>query len=75
MSRLLLNVLLLKYAGHVAPLGAGDDKEEYLNIDRRAQKTFSEEDMEVDFGEQTSHLEFARFMLRKSRVGLENMRP
>lgn len=73
MSRLLLNVLLLKYAGHVTPFGAGDDKEEYLDIVRREQKVFSQEDMEVGFDERTSHLEFSGFVLRKSRQSLENM--
>lgn len=69
MSRLLLNVLLLKYAGHVVPLGASDDKEEYLGMVRRAHKVFSREDMEVEFYEQSSHLEFAGFLSR--RAGLE----
>ncbi|KAK3370913.1 fido domain-containing protein [Lasiosphaeria ovina] len=33
MSRIVLNVLLLKYAGHVAPFGSeGGEKDEYLNI-------------------------------------------
>jgi Fic family protein len=74
-SRILLNVLLLKYAGHVTAFGSeGDDKEDYLGIVRRAHKTFSQEDMEVEFEEQTSHIEFARYVLRKSKTYLEQMR-
>ncbi|SPO02587.1 uncharacterized protein DNG_05260 [Cephalotrichum gorgonifer] len=73
MSRMILNVLLLKYAGHLSVIGSDCDKDEYLDIVCRGQKIFSREDMEVDFEKQTSHLEFARHVLRKSKAGLEDM--
>ncbi|EQK98089.1 hypothetical protein G6O67_001398 [Ophiocordyceps sinensis] len=74
MSRIILNVLLLRYAGHVAVFGSeGDEKDQYLAIVRRGAKIFNEEDMEVDFHEQTSHNEFARFLLTKSKASLEKM--
>ncbi|KAH8898154.1 Fic-domain-containing protein [Thozetella sp. PMI_491] len=73
-SRVILNVLLLKYAGHVTAFGGeGDDKDDYLSIVNRAHKVFNQEDMEVEFEEQTSHLEFAKYMLRKSKANLEWM--
>ncbi|EFY88205.1 hypothetical protein J3459_015387 [Metarhizium acridum] len=60
MSRIILNALLLKYAGHAAPFGGeGNDKDNYLAIVRRGGVVFHREDMEVDFSEQTSHFEFA----------------
>jgi fido (protein-threonine AMPylation protein) len=74
MSRIILNVLLLKYAGHLSVFGSeGDDKDDYLGIVHRGQKIFSEEDMEVDFDKQSSHLEFARFVVAKSKTSLEQM--
>lgn len=73
MSRLILNALLLKYAGHISIIGNDGDKDEYLEIVRRGHKVFSQEDMEVDYDQQTSHLEFARHVVRKSKAGLEDM--
>jgi Fic family protein len=74
MSRIILNVLLLKYAGHVTLFGSdNDDKEDYLNIVRRGHKIFNEEDMEVEFRDHTSHHEFAKFVFRKSKTGLESI--
>lgn len=73
MSRMILNVLLLKYAGHLSIIGNDGDKDEYLEIVRRGHKVFSQEDMEVDYDQQTSHLEFARHVVRKSKAGLEDM--
>ncbi|KAJ9156224.1 Filamentation induced by cAMP/death on curing-related protein [Pleurostoma richardsiae] len=74
MSRIILNVLLLKYAGHVTTFGSDDEeKEEYLAVVGRCRKIFDEEDMEVDYSEQTSHVEFARSVLTKSKAGLEHM--
>ena len=75
MSRMILNVLLLKYAGHLLIIGNDGEKDEYLNIVRRGQKVFSREDEEVDRDKQTSHLEFSRHVVRKSRSGLEDMGP
>ncbi|KAK9437334.1 Filamentation induced by cAMP/death on curing-related protein [Metarhizium brunneum] len=73
MSRIILYTLLLKYAGHVAPFGGGNDKDDYLAIVRRAGVVFHREDMEVDFGQQTCQFEFAKFALAKSKPGLEQM--
>ncbi|OAA37207.1 Filamentation induced by cAMP/death on curing-related protein [Metarhizium rileyi] len=74
MSRIILNTLLLQYAGHVAPFGGeGNDRDDYLEIVRRGGTVFNQEDMEVDFGEQTSHYEFTKFVLTKSRAELAQM--
>ncbi|KAK3364297.1 fido domain-containing protein [Lasiosphaeria hispida] len=74
MSRIIMNVLLLKYAGHITLFGSeGTEKDDYLNIVGRGRKVFEQEDMEVEFLEQTGHYEFARFVLAKSRSGLEQM--
>ncbi|KAK2596233.1 hypothetical protein QQS21_006325 [Conoideocrella luteorostrata] len=74
MSRIILNVLLLKYAGHVTLFGSeGDEKDDYLAVVGRGGKIFASEDMEVDFHEQTSHFEFAKFILTKSKANLEQM--
>lgn len=73
MSRIILNLLLLKYAGHLSIMGSDGDQEEYLDIVRQGSRTFHKEDMEVGFEEQTSHLEFAQHLIRKSKTGLENM--
>jgi Fic family protein len=73
-SRIILNVLLLKYAGHVAPVGTDKkDKETYLAIVRRGSKTFREEDMEVEFSEHTGHHETAKYVLSKSKGSLNSM--
>lgn len=74
MTRIILNVLLLKYAGHVVPIGGDDDKDDYLSVVTRGREIFDREDMEVEFFNQTSHLETAEFILTKSRANLERMR-
>ncbi|KAK0634772.1 fido domain-containing protein [Bombardia bombarda] len=74
MTRLIMNVLFLKYTGYLSLFGHEDgDKEEYLAIVGRGRKIFDEEDMEVEFSRQASHLEFARYVLRKSELGLFQM--
>jgi Fic family protein len=74
MARMILNVLLLKYAGHLSLFGSDDqEKDDYLDVLRRGSKVFREEDMEVEFQKQTSHLETAGFILQKSQTSLENM--
>ncbi|KAM4056976.1 fic/DOC family protein [Hirsutella rhossiliensis] len=61
LTRIILNVILLKYAGHLTAFGSeGNEKDDYLHIVRRGHKAFNDEDMEVEFHEQTSHHEFAR---------------
>ncbi|KAK0704419.1 fido domain-containing protein [Lasiosphaeris hirsuta] len=63
MSRIIMNVLLLEYAGHVTLFGSEEtEKDDYLDIVGRGRKVFEKEDME-----------FARFVLAKSRSGLEQM--
>lgn len=72
MSRLLMNAVLLKFTGHLAPFGGTDEeKEEYLRIVVRGMKIFSEEDMEIETGAFTGHRDFAKFLMKKSRRGLE----
>lgn len=74
MSRIIFNTLLLKYAGHLSTFGDhGSEKEEYLAIVQRADKTFYREDMEVDFDAMTMHFEFSKFVVRKSKGSLEKM--
>lgn len=73
MSRIIMNTLLLKYAGHVVPFGSGMEKSQYLHIVTRGQRIFNQEDMEVDFHWQTCHLEFAKFLLIKSENSLPDM--
>lgn len=68
MTRIIMNVLLLKHAGQVAPIGYREnDKQEYLDIMGRASKIFNTEDMEIDFMEQTCHYEFAEYIKVISR--------
>lgn len=74
MSRIILNVLLLKYAGHLSLFGSDNqDKDDYLAVVRRGGKVFHDEDMEVEFQKQTSHRGFARYVLFKSKRSLESM--
>ncbi|KAI2785494.1 fido domain-containing protein [Daldinia loculata] len=73
MCRILLNILLLKYAGHVSTFGSTEpEREEYLDLARRANKKFHEEDMEVPEEDKKGHRELAKFTLRKSKRALEN---
>lgn len=66
MTRIITNVLLLQESGVTAPFGHEDgDKEEYLDIMRRARGIFDREDMEVDFRDQTCHHEFASWLFTK----------
>ncbi|KAI1460548.1 Fic-domain-containing protein [Annulohypoxylon moriforme] len=65
MCRILLNVLLLKYAGHISTFGGTDnERKEYLDLTRRANKRFHEEDMEVEEEKKVGHHELTRFTLR-----------
>ncbi|XXH04569.1 hypothetical protein Hte_010986 [Hypoxylon texense] len=70
MCRILLNILLLKYAGYVTTFGGNDDeRQEYLDLARRGNKHFHEEDMEVPEADKKGHRELANFILRNSAVG------
>ncbi|KAK4035350.1 Filamentation induced by cAMP/death on curing-related protein [Parachaetomium inaequale] len=74
MSRIILNSLLLRYAGHISEIGLDvEEREEYIGIATRASRVFHSEDMEVEFEEHTGHRELARFILVKSKRGLERM--
>lgn len=67
-KRMIMNVLLLKYAGHFAPFGGDDDeKKMYLELTVRASKRFHEEDMEIANDELTGHHEFKAFVVTKSK--------
>jgi Fic family protein len=74
MSRIILNSLLLRYAGHISEIGLDvEEREEYIGIATRASRVFHSEDMEVDFEEHTGHRELATFILAKSKRSLERM--
>ncbi|KAI2623914.1 Fic-domain-containing protein [Hypomontagnella submonticulosa] len=69
MCRILLNILLLKYAGHVALFGGTEEeRQEYLDIARQANKKFHEEDMEVPEEEKKGHRQLAKFIQAKAVV-------
>ncbi|KAF3063813.1 putative fic doc family protein [Daldinia childiae] len=71
MCRILLNMILLKYAGFVSTFGGTEDeRQEYLDIAKRANKKFHEEDMEVPEEDKKGHRELAKFMLRTSKKTL-----
>ncbi|KAK4196022.1 fido domain-containing protein [Triangularia verruculosa] len=66
MGRLVLNVLLLKYAGHVVIYAIEKAaQKEYIDMVSRASKIFHEEDMEVELEDQTWHEEFAGRLKQK----------
>ncbi len=69
MCRILLNVLLLKYAGHVSTFGGNEtERQEYLDLGYRANKKFHQEDMEIAEKDKKGHKELAQFTLRKSKA-------
>ncbi|KAI1777981.1 fido domain-containing protein [Hypoxylon cercidicola] len=74
MCRILLNILLLKYAGYVTTFGGTEgERQEYLDIARRSNKRFHQEDMEVLEAEKKGHRELAKFTLRKSKAKFESL--
>jgi len=74
MSRIILNVLLLKYAGHVTSFGGeGAEKEIYLGVAHRAGRKFHEEDGEVKLEDQTGHHELGAYTLSMSKRHLERL--
>ncbi|KAI1642538.1 Fic-domain-containing protein [Daldinia loculata] len=76
MCRILLNIILLKYAGFVSTFGGTEaERQEYLDIAKRANKKFHEEDMEVPEEDKKGHHELARFMLRTSKQTLGKFTP
>ncbi|KAK4233808.1 hypothetical protein C8A03DRAFT_38456 [Achaetomium macrosporum] len=63
-SRIILNILLLRYAGHVSEIGLNhEERDEYIRIVTRASKLFHSEDMEVDFHNHSGHFDLASFVL------------
>ncbi|KAI1084767.1 Fic-domain-containing protein [Whalleya microplaca] len=74
MCRIILNVLLLKYAGHVSAFGGdAEEREQYLDIAKRGNMVFYDEDGVEDEEQKKGHQELARFILRKSKKALESM--
>ncbi|KAN0092202.1 Fido domain containing protein [Hyaloscypha variabilis] len=75
MCRLLMNAILLKYAGICIPIGEGgnEDKDEYLAVATRASKIFYQEDQVVSKEQETSHHELAVVVLKKSRAKLRDL--
>ncbi|KAI1118706.1 fido domain-containing protein [Nemania sp. NC0429] len=73
-SRIILNCLVVKFTGHLIPMGEDDEeKDEFLSIAVRGAKRYHEEDGEVHLDEQEGHREIARFMARKSVKSLNRM--
>ncbi|KAI0475723.1 fido domain-containing protein [Xylariaceae sp. FL0804] len=75
MSRIILNTLLLKYAGHVSPFGEDEtEKNAYIRIAHYGSRAFHDEDMEVPQEQQKGHFPLARFILINSKSALETLR-
>ncbi|KAI1166983.1 fido domain-containing protein [Nemania serpens] len=73
-SRIILNCLVMKFTGHLIPIGEDDkEKDEFLGIAVRGAKKYHEEDGEVYLDEQEGHREIAEFMARKSVKPLGRM--
>ena len=73
-SRIILNVLLLKYAGHICVIGdTAEDRTLYLSVVRKAARDFHNEDGEVEFNRETSHFAFANYVLARSKNSLLGM--
>jgi Fic family protein len=72
MCRLILNSILLKYAGICVPIGEGDEREreKYISLTTRASKKFYREHMEVEREDETAHLELGILVTKKSRSKL-----
>ncbi|KAI1410544.1 fido domain-containing protein [Hypoxylon sp. FL1857] len=74
LCRILLTVLLLKYTRHVSIFGGTDsERHQYLDITRRGNKKFHEEDMEIPEENKKGHHELLRFTVRKSKATLEGL--
>jgi Fic family protein len=75
MCRLILNSIMLKYAGICIAIGDGNDEErkEYLQMTTRASKLFYQEDMEVEKADQKAHLELGVIVIKKARATLHRL--
>ncbi|OTA79298.1 hypothetical protein M434DRAFT_38356 [Hypoxylon sp. CO27-5] len=73
LCRLLLNILLMHYTGHVIIFGDTEsERDEYLDIMRRCNKRFhEEEDMEVPEEDKKGYHELMSFTFRKAKIALE----
>lgn len=70
-SRLILNVLLLKYAGHICSIGMTDiEREEYLAVVSKGCKDFHNEDGDIAHAAQKSHFGLSKHVLDKSAQSL-----
>ncbi|KAI0887574.1 Fic-domain-containing protein [Annulohypoxylon maeteangense] len=68
MCRILLNIILLKYGGRISAFGKTEsERKEYLDLARRENKKFHQEDMEVPEEEKEGHHELREFILRSLR--------
>lgn len=68
-SRIILNTLLLRYAGCVSVFGGVErERDEYIGIATRASRMFHAEDGEVEFERQKGHLELGDFVRDKAEV-------
>lgn len=73
-SRIILNVLVLKFAGHFIRLGETEaEKKEFLEIAQRGAQMYRKEDGEVELDEQKGHREMAKLMIRKSTASLKEI--
>lgn len=73
LSRMILNAILLKYAGHMVAFGenGGADRDEYLALATRASRKFREEDAENVV--QVGHLELGKHIVGRSVRGLNKL--
>ncbi|KAJ2975886.1 hypothetical protein NQ176_g5264 [Zarea fungicola] len=73
-SRIILNTLLLKFAGHICVIGlTKEDQEAYLAEVTKGCKKYHLEDDEVEHDQQKAHFKFAGFVLDMSMNSLCEM--
>ncbi|KAK3300708.1 uncharacterized protein B0H64DRAFT_314939, partial [Chaetomium fimeti] len=62
-ARIVLDSVLLRYAGHVNETGLDQDKrDDYIVIGTRASRVFHSEDMAVELDQYTGHRELAQLI-------------
>ena len=73
-SRIILNTLLLKYAGHICIIGMTEmEREEYLLEVTKGCKAFHTEDGEVEHEKQKGHFGVAKHVLKQSMPSLRGL--
>lgn len=74
-GRLLMNSILLKFAGHVIPLSgmSTEEKDEYLSIVEAGEKQFRTEDLEMTPKKQQGHIRFAELLNAKAQRHLREI--